>query len=158
MKIVIVALLLLAACGSVEASEPDTIEEFNRFRLFNNCTGMPLVIEELPEDASDIRLTKDAISAAVESRLRGARIYSDSSFKDYLYININVAGQAFSISAEFKKVVYDVQSETSLFATTWDKGLTGTHGKDSGYILSALSGLMDQFILEYLKINEEACQ
>ena len=36
-------------------------------------------------------------------------------------------------------------------ATTWEKGGIGTHGGDAAYILSGISGYMDEFLVEYLR-------
>jgi len=62
-----------------------------------------------------------------------------------------------SIRFEYKKVLYDPASERHWFAITWDLGRTGTHGSDSGFILSAVSEDTDKFIDEYLRVNEDAC-
>ena len=42
-------------------------------------------------------------------------------------------------------------------ASTWHSGAVGTHGDDASYILSAVSRYMDRFLVEYLRVNEEAC-
>ena len=150
-----IVVIFAAVRGIAQSSE----ERFDRFRLFNGCQPMFLLVEGLPSDALEIGLTIESIQAAVESRLRSARIYtSDQSALEHLYVNVNVVGRAFSWSLEFKKWVYDFASESERSATTWDIGGTGTHGNDTGYILSAISSVMDQFLVEYLRVNESACQ
>ena len=134
-------------------------EGFDRFRLYNVCLPMSLVVEGLPSDALEIGLTHESIQAAIESRMRSARIYdSDPSSLAYLYVNVNVVGRAFSWSLAFNKWVYDLASDTRNSATTWRIGGTGSHGNDSSYVLSALSESMDQFLVEYLRVNESACE
>ena len=41
--------------------------------------------------------------------------------------------------------------------TTWELGSTGTHGKDSGFIIQNISSKVDRFLVEYLRVNETAC-
>lgn len=43
------------------------------------------------------------------------------------------------------------------FATTWKTGTTGTHGFDAGYVRDVVARHLDEFIDEYLRVNENAC-
>ena len=70
---------------------------------------------------------------------------------------MNVVGRAYSLSVEYKKLVYDAVSGETAPATTWDAGSAGTHGGDAGFILQALSEYLDRFILAYLRVNEDTC-
>ena len=148
-------LLLLAVLGGglAHAEAPSA---FDRFRLFNHCGPLDFVVEGLPTGASEIGLTESSLQAAVESRLRAARLF-DEDVLPYLYLNVNVFGAAFSIDLRFNKTVDDVATDLRRQATTWQVGGTGTHGKNAGYIRSAVSEFMDQFLVEYLRVNEEAC-
>ena len=119
---------------------------------------MGLLIEDLPSDAKKIGLTKEAIQAAVESRLRSSRLYTDDKLGPYLYIRVGVVSNAFSFNLEYLKRVYDPFSDSTFSATTWDRTVIGTHGGNPGYILSAMSETMDYFLLEFLRVNEDACE
>ena len=119
---------------------------------------MDIVIEEMSPDAKKIGLTKEAIQAAVESRLRSARLYKSGPLKPHIYVSVNVLRKAFSISLEFKKPLYDRFSDETLDAPTWQKGVVGTHGGSKGYILSTISEYMDRFLVEFLRVNEDACE
>ena len=120
---------------------------------------MGLVVEELTPDAAGIGLTRDSLIAAVESRLRAARIFSSSLFRvqDYRYVNVHFVGRAFSITVELNKTLYDAPLSTTGRAASWSDGITRTHGRDSAGLVSAVSRLLDQFLVEYLRVNEEAC-
>lgn len=134
-------------------------ERLDRFYLFNNCQPMYLLVEGLPPDALETGLSQESIQAAVESRMRSARIYtSDQSALAYLYVNLNISNLAFNLRLEFKKWVYDFASDSELTASTWSAAATGMHGNDSSYLLSVLSQHMDQFLVEYLRVNESACE
>lgn len=149
------ALLFLAGRAAGETAK----ERVERFELFGDCKPMALVVENLPPDASKIGLTVDSLqAAAVESRLRAARLYDSEVLSPRLYVNVNVVGGAFSIRFQYDKLFYDPLSGFTNIAATWDIGSTGTHGGDAGYILSWVSQYMDQFLLEFLRVNDEACE
>ena len=139
------------------AAEQTFNERYAEFELFANCEPMDLIVEGLGSDATEIGLTEEKIQAAVESRLRSARLY-DSNAYPYLYVNVNVIGIAFNISVEYKKIVIDSASGHEFPATTWTTGSTGTNGRESSYILSSISEHLDRFLVEFLRVNEEACE
>ena len=122
---------------------------------------MDLVVEGLPDDASDISLTKDAIEVAVRSRLRAARLYSEESADaawSFLYVNVNVVGPAHGIGVAYEKVVRDLATMLERTALTWSLDSTGTHGGDPSFILSRVAQAADKFIDEYLRVNADACK
>ncbi len=153
--------LSLPASGARGATVEETKNRIARFELFADCRPMYLLVERLPADASKIGLTEEAIRAAAESRLRSARLYRSIRSAPYhsLYINVNVVGRGFSIRLEFKKDVYDPLSGDTGVATTWNMGGAGTHGgSEANYILSSISRHMDEFLVEFLRVNEKACE
>ena len=154
-RITWLVLLAIFASPAGGAAAQD-VSSFDRFEHFNECGPMELVVEKLPGSAAEIDLTEAAIQAAVESRLRSARLYGADA-RPYLYVNVNIFGRAFAIALKYKKVVYDQTAAVSGIATTWEIGSVGTHGGDAAYILSALAGYMDRFLVEYLRVNESAC-
>lgn len=120
---------------------------------------MRLVLEGLPDQAGAIGLTEQTLRAAAESRLRAARLYTEDRERagsSYLYVNVNMVGQAFNVFLSYRKLVTDVFGISGM-ASTWWVGTTGTHGEDAGYIVSYLSRHLDSFLATYLRVNEEAC-
>ena len=148
------ALLLLAGRAAGETAK----ERLERFQLFGDCKPMFLIVEALPPGASKIGLTVDLLQAAVESRLRAARLYDSEVLSPYLYVNVNVVGKAHHIELEYTKWVFDPLSGLNGSAATWSIGGTGTHGGEAEYVLSLVSQTMDQFLLEFLRVNDEACE
>ena len=142
--------LTTAAVGEATAAS-------DRFRLFADCGPMGLVVEELNEDATKIGLTKESIQAAAESRLRSARLYNTNG-DPYLSIQVNVAGRGFSVRLEFRKWVSDPLSGEEAYAATWKNGATGIAASGSGFILSTISQYLDRFLVEFLRVNEAACE
>ena len=133
------------------------VSDYDRFKLFNECGPMDLFVEHYEDaDWADIGLTVDRIQTMAESRLRVARLY-DATAGTNLYVKVNVASRGFSLDVDYRKVLYDPVSDDSFFATTWNIGGAGTHSGDAGFILQGLSEYLDSFILEYLRVNEDAC-
>ncbi len=158
--IVTLGLFTLLAVVTPRSVAESTEDSIDYFKLFADCTRMNLVVEHLPSDASEIGLWDEAIQAAVESRLRSARLYrSEFALVPYLYVSVNVVGPAFSIDLGFKKILFDGDfAYASGSATTWSSSSTGTHGGDAGYIVLALSQHVDRFLVEFLRVNEDACE
>ena len=151
------ALLAPAIAGQDSSNWLELFGE--RFRLFNACRPMQLVVEDLSDDAGEIGLRREALQAAAESRLRAGRLYTDDSARadySYLYLNVNVGGRAYSISLEYYKSTTDEFGQSST-APTWRRSGTGTHGGNAGYIVSGLSQYLDTFLAAYLRVNEESC-
>lgn len=155
LSLTIVIFFFLLPSYSVQA---DLFEDLTRFQLFTNCGKMDLVVENLSEDAKKIGLTKKAIANAVESRLRSAKLFSKKEPASYLYIYVNVIGHAFGTSVAFNKPLYDAYTGMTFPATTWTGGATGTHGSNSGYIMSYISQHIDEFLVDYLRVNGKACE
>ena len=150
--------LLLAAALLLSAPAwAEEVTDYDRFRLWNDCGPMTLVVENLPKDAADIGLTREAITTAVRSRLRAARLYKADALP-YLYVNVNVVGRGFGIGVEYNKLLMDPVLREFGYATTWDIGSAGTLGRNSNYILSYVSQHADKFIDDYLRVNEDTCE
>ena len=148
---------ILLTASTVQAQ---AVSDWDRFRLFNACRPMILMVEGLAPDAQAVGLTKERIQLSAESRLRAARLYTESIEKAnraYLYIRINAVGPAFNIAVKYKKWVTDLENNSNGLATTWVTGSTGTHGGDAGFIIQYLSGHLDEFLAGYLRVNESAC-
>ena len=164
--------MLMLTSAAVHAA-PDTSGLFD---LCPRDEGMRLTVESLAEDANRGDLTEEQIRNAAESRLRAAGIY-DPEANPYLYININTGPpqtghfQFFAIGVAYRRVLLDDRAlglgyrvldsdfEDRLygFATTWNTGFAGQGG--GSYILSNLSRLLDQFLVDYLRVRDsKACQ
>ena len=151
----------LALALAAPASAAENVTELDRFKLWNSCKPMRLVVERLDRDATAIGLTRRDLTVAARSRLRAARLYStdyERAAWSRLYINVTVVETAFSIAIGYGKNVLDLATADVGNADTWDHGATGTHRRNSSYILSGLSRLIDTFIDEYLRVNRDACQ
>lgn len=135
---------------------------------------MNLVVEGLSADGKEIGLSKETIQNALESRLRAARLYQTpenfsemtrrarllfpgKGFDSYLYVRVSVVGRAFNLDLRYNKLVVDETSGVKNYATTWEKGITGT-ASGAGFIMSTLASSIDAFFVEFLRVNEPDCQ
>ena len=135
--------------------------------LFDLCPPderMHLTIETLPDDAAQTGLTRDQIRNAAESRLRAAGIY-DANADPSLYINVNIGRPTtgsrhfpfYSIIVEYNRFLLDRRIPLVRGVRTWWTGSIGQGSSSS--ILSSLSGHLDRFLVEYLRVRDsEACQ
>ena len=146
--------LVVALVPSATSAQRTQEERLDRFRLLTNCAPVRLWVGI--EGDKVVGLTEESLVRAVRSRLRSARIYDDDSAYG-LGVNVHVVGGAFRLSINLWKPMYDYVSEERSTAVTWSVGVTGTHGQDGNYILSGLSGPIDQFLDDYLRVNEATC-
>ena len=147
------ALVLLGTLGSAGAQD-----ERERFQLYTNCQPLRLFEFVQQSDGDELEgLTESVVRNVVESRLRSARLYTDEGTRPMLNVFVHIAGRAFHVKLYLEKYFYDFASDETSYATTWDGGSTGMHGTDASYVLSFVSRHMDQFLVEYLRVNEEAC-
>ena len=155
---VVIGLAVLAVslqlAGTASAEETD--ERLAAFKLSTNCEPFSLRVGGLHPEAEAINLTRDALVAAAESRLRAAGLH-DPEAHTYLFINVNFMSEAFDIIVAFKKRLYDEYSGEHSFATTWATGATGTHGGAPDSILALVDQSVGKFLAEYQVVNEQAC-
>ena len=75
-----------------------------------------------------------------------------------MFVSENRRSGAFNIEVSFQKYLHDVVSDRGQYAATWETASYGIHTGDADYILQIVSEKLDLFILEYLRVNEAACQ
>ena len=166
---VVVALLVLLAVAASSQAVTDA-EEFMRFTYWTGCSLLGLVVAIDSEDAVRMGLTEEAITTAVRSRLRSARLYTDTNDREVpvlvVYVGVvnsqKIAGGAFSIDVALHKHLYDPLSGLSFPAQTNDVagrgyGGVGLHAGNAAFILSEIARAMDGFLDAYLRVNEPAC-
>ena len=119
-----------------------------------------VVIEDLGDDERQAGLTKDLIRAKVELQLRRngiSPIAKDEYKPGYLYVWVSTVDHAFHVEVQFKRTVtYSSEGRMyETFTSVWGESYTGTFAGGSSYILQQLANLLDLFINDYLKANQE---
>ena len=119
------------------------------------------MVEGFHADASSIGLTEDRIQTRVELRLRSAGLtpvsVSTAQLKPFLYVYVKVVSGTFNISVEYKRLVSFIKGDQQYegIGTMWVTGGTGTHGDKTAYIMNSLDSVLDKFLNEYLKANQQ---
>lgn len=141
---------------------------YDCFKLYTSFESMYLVVFV---GDNDIGVTEDRVRILAESRLRAARLYDEDNETVYsllpisggtnplLLIEVNIVEgkyPVYSYSLEFHKPYLDELTYTRFRAVARSTGRFGITG-DAGDIFQGISELMDEFINEYLRVNEPAC-
>ena len=156
-RIALLAGILIALCPTHGIAQDDRTD--GHFTLFNRCrpVALSVVVTGWTEQAHGMGLTEERLRVIAESRLRSARLYTARAHS-VLFIEVSVVNHAFTTEAAFIKRLFDPVSNQHGLAKTWWEGKTGTHGGNVTVILQSLSEEIDQFILDYLRVNETHCK
>lgn len=159
------AILLATANLTVAAPvSAEKVTKYDRFRFWNDCKPVQLVVARLNQNAKNIGLTEESIEAAARSRLRASRIFTaDENHMPptTLFVNVDIGkGTTFLVSVELWKWLKDDINgiSSSWRSSTWDTYSYGTFGANSTIPISLVSQLVDKFIDEYLRVNAAACR
>ena len=155
---------------SRDALDTGLISGEEAFKLWNDCRPIAFSVHlQGKNEASKIGLTKEAIETAVRSRLRGARIFRDNPDLrsqlptrerryGFLQVQVHLGGTYVSWSIRFEKLMTDLATDLVGWTPTgWRRGAFGEHAGDGNYILSSIAPVIDEFIDDYLRVNESAC-
>jgi hypothetical protein len=151
--VLVLALGIAADQRNAQSSEP-------QMSAISDYKTLPLVVEAIPSNT--VNLLQEAVQSRAELRIRSAGLKPVSDVGPmpfrYVYINVNINGNAFNVSVQFDQyAVWDSSSKPGDGeVTTWFASTTGTHGNSSTFILEAVDELMDRFLNTYLKANHYA--
>jgi hypothetical protein len=149
LAIIFIFLLSISLCFAIQTSDS------NSFAL-KGIKAIFVLVQDLPQKAEGMGLTTARIKTATVSKLRGEGIsvpdYSETD--PYLYININVVSQAFSVEVSLReKVVISRAKSITCRAATWSNSVTGVHGGDPILIIEGLHYVLDAFLNDFHKAN-----
>lgn len=157
----ILAFIAILTTAPLAGQSPfsDLMAELDRFDFFTECQGLGMDVRVRGNEASEMGLTRERVRNMVESRLRAARLYDSSGGYPALAVQILTLddGPAFVIQVQLVKRVRDSITGSEGGAITSHELRFGTHGGGAGFIMQVLSEELDEFILEYLRINEAWC-
>lgn len=173
-------LLALSLVPASASGQESTVEQaIERFRLFTDCSPVRVFVE-VHDYNNDLGLSEERVETAVRSRLRGARIYRMTpealaamrgedpvgwaaemrrlEQSPALNVEVVVSGPAYSVVFNMNQAVSTRYTGFRGYASTWTRAAVGSnHGKDPGNVLGNVAELMDGFIDDYLRVNDEAC-
>ena len=123
----------------------------NRFELFNDCKPMTLEVASVSSDMLDLGITEANVRAAIESRLRAARVHSSVA-----PASLHIAVGRYAIKLAYRKPLQDFASGETKTITTYVNAVAVRDGTAVG-VVSELSTLLENFLADYLRINGSAC-
>ena len=115
--------------------------------------AISVVVNSLTEAAIKAGLNDNSVQARVELQLRRNGINVQKESDGFISVSINVVGSAFWIQTKFHRIVtYEVNGqEFHTCAATYDKGIIGTFGSDSEFIMQSVLNHIDILSNEILK-------
>ena len=151
---VLTAVVVAVGCRG-EATGQEGFDR-DRFELFTECAPVGLFVTVEGSQAEEMGLTEERVRTMAESRLRGARLYT--SAPPYFQVNIGTLdnGPAYMMSAYLWKRLRDMNGYEAVMPA-WYRATFGTDSGDAGFLMQSLSEMLDRFIAEYLRVNEDHC-
>ena len=151
------ALLVLLALAAAPPSplSGQTQADFDRFTLFTECRPPYSSVYVRGDEAAEMHLALDRMLAdRMEAAGLGRR--DEYDLTEVLEVDARTQddGPAFMIRATLMKEVHDHSSGTVFLASTWESLRVGTHDGSADPVMQALSGVLDEFIAEYLRVND----
>lgn len=168
-----------------EAAAQGSPSDRDRFALFTACRPVPVEVF-VTNTGGPAGITTPAVEGMATSRLRAAGIDAPagSAGGSTLQLSVFVSAQSLSASAvvtvyvirlRLLKLVYDRQSDPRAgeageapgaapewlnWAPTWEtpqQGIGFYLGRDGDPVTSLVGRMLDEFVREYVRVNEEAC-
>ncbi len=131
-----------------------------RFALWTECKPLLPALFVDPKDDT----FEDSVRAAVESRLRGARLYGDltssgTASGELLRIVVRRDSGLFSISVGLQKRLFDpiTRLRSHAYGDYRGGGYSSFGSGPPEYVRSVLADHLDRFIADYLRVNADAC-
>ena len=75
-----------------------------------------------------------------------------------LVIDLQVYGRGFHINLTYSKPVFDHLSRLDFMAATWPTGYIGQHAGNPDFVMRVLDRILNEFVTEYLQVNNETCE
>jgi hypothetical protein len=131
-----------------------------RFRLYTGCRPVYLGVQVTQDPSSRAGVAQVTIERAVRSRLRGAGMYQESLLDEQgrlspiLSVRVWLRGPAVHLRVLLMKQLIDYGADANMHATTWRIERLGAHGRNRGAVSQAIAEMVDEFLDEYLRVNE----
>ena len=122
--------------------------------LFAHCDPLFPVILGGPQ--SEFKPHMPIITAAVESRLRAARLYVEKGYQS-LQVTVSLGAGTINVSIAVRRYVKDAGGGIAGVVSVWQTGFFGGAPTETS-ILEAVSMGTDQFLAKYLRVNDVACR
>lgn len=133
-----------------------TMTKADRFKLWNDCRKIRVVVERLHEQASRKGLDRQELRSALRKYLHGKNLY-DATATTFLYVRIGMTKSAFNLDIDYFKPVRDTITGIKRNAKTWSSGNFGSY-RTTKIIWTALIEQLREFVYQYRRVNKIACR
>lgn len=156
----IVGALLAVTLGQAIEAKPEQL------LLYTGCRKVGVVVASGGQRVAGMP-GEEAQEAMLESRLRTARLYAADATD--LYLGVSIEGNPissfdgayrFDLAVDFRRLVQNPSRPDDIgWATVWSRGGTGDwyRADPKPMFREAVEGILDEFIRDYLRVNESAC-
>ena len=149
LKRIPIALALILFCSTADGQQ--AANPADRFKLYNLCAPIGMVVETLPGDALGRGLTEAQLEKLIASRLQAVDLYAADA-PTFLHVAVS----RYAVQLGYMKPVIDVASSETETIRTFSHSAEVRDGTAAGGILE-LSKLLDRFLVEYRRVNQPAC-
>lgn len=170
---VILAVALVLVVGVAATADQDVKEFLAKMEasmLYAACAPVPVTVGIKVEGVEverleGTRLTTEAIEDTVELRLRGVRLFAASfeGSKQFLDVSVNAGASVygtfvFTVELNLYRFLDNLGYGMPGIAVVWFDSVFGRSRESNGqFVLDSATGLMEKFLLKYLRANESAC-
>ena len=153
-RLAIIVAALATFPGTGLGQEADSVRVPTRWQAYTNCA--PLYIRPLLTGEHVQGLSLESITRPTRSRLRSARLYSDTLSVPYVLVHVHSWSETlFHVSLGLVKELYDPLADDWSWADSWE---TSWITYSTAFVVQRLMEMADYFIDEYLRVNAEACR
>ena len=137
--------------------EQDDDNSRDRFNLYTQCGKMDFN-STLSSLAEELGLTSASIDEVAVELLESANVYGDETSRAFASVNVtgSESGAYFTLLRFWKLVDDGTYTKTLGWAPTWTTVRLRTT-PTSQTVLSDVADLVQYFVEEYLRVNDEAC-
>ncbi len=161
MKNIIGSLLVLLFMGQTLPGQ-ETFHYDASGLAVEEASKIKVLVENPGEEGQTWGLTEQSIRTAIAGKLQSAKIVplpeENFSLPYWLYVEIQLLDTAFQVGLNFDRLVsYRVKQKVfHTFATVFIRESIGINSKKDGqYPLRILNKLLDEFLSEFQKANQE---
>ena len=144
------------------SDEDDDLEDLTHEEIMTAVTSRLRAARILVTRSSDYTWRRGWRLRQLQSEREGDEAKWRMALVDFLgaalELRVTIVGRGFHVRGELFKKLYDPLSDEAGEASVWWMSITGTHGRDPGYVRQSVSRIMDKFIDEYLRVNATACR
>ena len=151
MSLARIPVVLAALSLALVADAQDVPTKADRFKLYNLCAPIGVVIEALPPGVAAAGLSTTQLEEMAVQRLKTVALHDPLALTA-----LHVAASPDAVQIRYRKPVVDVASSETEVIQTFSQTAEVRDGSAAGIMLK-VSQLLDDFLIEYRRVNYPEC-